>query len=626
MGFDINKFKGKSTLNNRYAKRIQALKDQNRQTNCIEKAVDGATANITEGKTRSFVIYGEPQSGKTEMMIALTAKLLDDGHKIIIHLLNDNVSLLEQNLYRFQNSGLAPSPCNYTDILDPVIEIGDKEWVIFCKKNGKNLRSLIEKIGHIDGKVIIDDEADYASPNAKINKDEKTPINELIETLLGKTGIYIGVTATPARLDLNNTFENDHEKWVDFPAHAKYTGQNTFFPKDHVYNFNITLIPDGAGDEPKWCRDALFGFMVNVAYLNLNPTINKGQQHYSFLVHTSGKKADHKKDYQTIQKVFGILSDSEDKDFDKYIKNIWDIANVRYPGHADEITTYVRDNIGCKNIVVMNSAKEFEKNHKSATSPSTIFTIVIGGNIVSRGMTFDNLLSMYFTRDVKHKIMQDTYIQRARMFGTRGDYLSYFDLTIPEKLYMDWHKCFLFHRLALASIQSSQRAPVWLENRRIGATAPASVDKSNISIDAGEMSFSIFDYNALKDSIENIIGSKEDGNMAKLEKLQAFLGKEHFPPFILDYIREFNPYGDKSIMIHSSHTIANQGDGTDQDNISRRKGFMGGGTYTNNPQINHHFRVWFNASGKARLFYKYHGDIKFLRNHKKKNSTEKIAA
>jgi hypothetical protein len=54
----------------------------------------------------------DPQSGKTEMMICLTAKLLDIGHKIVIHLLNDSVQLLGQNLGRFQRSGLAPAAKN----------------------------------------------------------------------------------------------------------------------------------------------------------------------------------------------------------------------------------------------------------------------------------------------------------------------------------------------------------------------------------------------------------------------------------------------------------------------------------------------------------------------------------
>jgi hypothetical protein len=36
------------------------------------------------------------------MMICLTAKLLDEKHKIIVHLMNDSVDLLSQNLKRFQ--------------------------------------------------------------------------------------------------------------------------------------------------------------------------------------------------------------------------------------------------------------------------------------------------------------------------------------------------------------------------------------------------------------------------------------------------------------------------------------------------------------------------------------------
>jgi DNA replication protein DnaC len=43
------------------------------------------------------VIYGEPQSGKTEMMICLTAKLLDDSRKFILHLLNDSVDSTLEN-------------------------------------------------------------------------------------------------------------------------------------------------------------------------------------------------------------------------------------------------------------------------------------------------------------------------------------------------------------------------------------------------------------------------------------------------------------------------------------------------------------------------------------------------
>jgi hypothetical protein len=71
--------------------------------------------------------------------------------------------------------------------------------------------------------------------------------------------------------------------------------------------------------------------------------------------------------------------------------------------------------------VVLNSERDRTAAGDNATEPSSPFTIIIGGNIVSRGVTFPNLLTMFFTRNVRHKLQQDTYIQRARMFGARGE-------------------------------------------------------------------------------------------------------------------------------------------------------------------------------------------------------------
>jgi DNA replication protein DnaC len=62
----------------RYQGQLNRIRKLGKQTSCIEAAVASACETLNAGTT-SFVIYGEPQSGKTEMMICLTAKLLDDG-------------------------------------------------------------------------------------------------------------------------------------------------------------------------------------------------------------------------------------------------------------------------------------------------------------------------------------------------------------------------------------------------------------------------------------------------------------------------------------------------------------------------------------------------------------------
>lgn len=616
MAFDIERFKkAREVKPSRYQRQLERIRSKNGFTQNIEKTIASAIKNVFEVKCRSFVIYGEPQSGKTEMMIALTAALLDGGAKIIIVLMNDSVQLLTQNLERFRRSNIDPAPKNYMEVLDPSITIGDNEWVIFCKKNTKDLQKLLHKIGDIDGKIIIDDEADYATPNSKINKGEQTKINELVGKLISERGTYIGVTATPARLDLNNTFNNENERWVDFPPHPFYKGQDTFFPtsieESDSDRFSLVTLPD-AGDDPKYLREAIFRFLVNVAHLNLKVNVDKGAKNYSLLIHTSGKKADHSVDQATVTKTFNALNTPDLADFEKYMKRIWEIAQEKYPGEEDEIATYITENISCVSTVLMNS--DTDKNavdYTSATNPSTLFTIVIGGNIVSRGVTFDNLLSMFFTRDVKNKIQQDTYIQRARMFGARGEYLSFFELCIPEKLYLDWHKCFVFHRLSVESIRAGNGSPVWLEDMRVSAAASSSIDKTTVSMDSGEMSFELFGY--VPSQIEGITESNVP-SFEKLEQLSHILGDAHLPKYLKDYIRHFSQ-GDDSLAIHSPFSIAGRKD-ANQENIERVRGFIGQserqeGKY---PNAIHHIYVLYNEMGKARVFYKYSGSIKFLKN------------
>ena len=256
-GIDIEKFKKKAKLKDRYAKQLQRLQEKGIATNSIELAVSSAVANLAQEDASSLVIYGEPQSGKTEMMICLTAKLLDEGHSTIVHLMNDSVDLLTQNLKRFKGAGLAPGPRSLSELLQSSDDQKPQELVVFCKKNYRDLDNLIGRLKGQTKIVVIDDEADYATPNAKINQGAKTKINELVGTLIGDTGHYIGVTATPARLNLNNTLENDTAKWVRFRSHPKYTGQDIFFPLDKKVAYRRKLLAQGAS--PEEGRAALAG-------------------------------------------------------------------------------------------------------------------------------------------------------------------------------------------------------------------------------------------------------------------------------------------------------------------------------------------------------------------------------
>ena len=127
---NLDELKKIAERKNRYEYQIKRLASAKKQTSCIEEAVTKAAENIRSGK-KSFVIYGEPQSGKTEMMICLTGMLIDEGYSFVLHLLNDSVDLLDQNLGRFKESGLAPAARNFSEILDPAVKINGGQHVIF---------------------------------------------------------------------------------------------------------------------------------------------------------------------------------------------------------------------------------------------------------------------------------------------------------------------------------------------------------------------------------------------------------------------------------------------------------------------------------------------------------------
>jgi hypothetical protein len=608
---NFDKFKQLVKSTDRYAEQLQRLREKVK-TDCIEKAVSGAMATISVSSNPSLVIFGEPQSGKTEMMICLTAKLLDEGHSTIVHLMNDSVDLLAQNLRRFENSKLSPAPISSTEFLRLSIKSIPEPLVVFCKKNARDLEKLIARLEGAKRVVVIDDEADYATPNAKINKGTKTPINKLVEQLLGSDGCYVGVTATPARLDLNNTLKNDTDKWVNFEPHSEYNGKDDFFPVGSAGKYRRTVLTQPATG--KDAKDALVRFLVTVAYLNTDP--ERTPDNYSMLVHTSGKTLDHQADRAAIEECIFALK-TTGKEFEEIVTLLLDAARQLYPDSNSEVlASYVVKNIPSTKLIVLNGKRDRSLGGETAAEPPSPFTVIIGGNIVSRGVTFKNLLSMFFTRSVKAKLQQDTYIQRARMFGTRRKYLPHFELTIPSALLNDWNKCFVFHRLALATIFSdSLGSPIWIGDKRVSVVSPTSVDQATVSIGKSEMGYAIFNFT---DECDSIVETDRTST-ATLNSLQALIGPAALPSSLIALISNMRAYLPGTLAIHRASSIANYGSSANQDAISREKGFMG------NPQMElkafptavHHIKIFYNAKKRARVFYKFTGGLALAQNFSK---------
>ena len=140
------------------------------------------------------------------------------------------------------------------------------------------------------------------------------------------------------------------------------------------------------------------------------------------LIHTSVKMENHAGDRRVTEETLSELAKRNSKKRIKYLEKIFDYAlkKTNNDNKAKEITQFIAKNSDKYAIGVMNSSKhnkiDFDLK-KFTITPSALFTISIGGNTISRGLTFNNLISMFFTRGVKTIRQQDNYIQTATMFG-----------------------------------------------------------------------------------------------------------------------------------------------------------------------------------------------------------------
>ena len=327
------------------------------------------------------------------------------------------------------------------------------------------------------------------------------------------------------------------------------------------------------------------------------------------LVHTSGIKAEHRKDYKNIVETLESLKDNNAPNCARYLEEVWKIALILYPGKEDIIVQYIVSNISRSDVVILNSDST-SSDTRHATVPSTPFTITVGGNIVSRGVTFENLLSMFFTRDTKHKIQQDTYIQRARMFGYREKYLKYFELTIPRQLFVDWHKCFVFHRLSLDAIKNNKSSPVWLEDASVRAVAHSSIDKTTVNMDRGEMGFEVFEYPY---ELDAIVRNKSIPPIQVLRDIADVLEDNHIPEYLINFIERFN-LKPSDVVIHNTRSV--QKDADYHDSLERDRGVFGGDDLKKFPSAVHHIMIVKNTYNKARVIYRHVGNITMIQKFK----------
>lgn len=401
--------------------------------------------------SKTGIVIGKVQSGKTSNFISVLALAFDNGYDISIVLGGNTLDLLKQNAtrinsaFKIDNSKLTVLKTNdnksliNADRIKEFVENGRK-IIIVGLKHPKHIDKIAEIFDNdfLSEKsvLIIDDEGDQATLNTKAYLKSVSRTYESVLNLKAKlkSHCFLSITATPQANILIETFDKlspDFGELV-YPG-VGYCGLQEFHGEDsnkYIYEIPSTEnnLLDGVG-VPKSVYSAMAMFFVGNAIRR-----SRGDNgNHAMLVHPSQKKYDH---HIAVSKLQNILDDwklkaktklsgKNDISYNSLKKHLTDayqnfvtdgVICVPY----DELELTILDSIRqCSPVLVCNSDENATEN--AALYPTNIF---VGGNLVERGITIKGLAVTYITRRAKGKANVDNVEQRARWFGYKEKYLD----------------------------------------------------------------------------------------------------------------------------------------------------------------------------------------------------------
>ncbi len=285
---------------------------------------------------------------------------------------------------------------------------------------------------------IVDDEADAASLNTLVNKQQQSRINKSLEEIkkTSSSSIYLEVTGTPQA----NLLQTQQSGWKPyfiyyFQPGEKYIGGNIVFANNSpIIRFTDNeegkdILMDDEFPENGLLK-AVLTHLITSAQVFLN-----GGTVCNFLVHPSVRTNDHKAFSEKIGCYLNELSQSIDEEttiealresYDDLLESKKDLLS--FETLYEFVKTRVQDDDGIK-ILTLNSKVSLEDNSQYNDG----INIIVGGNSLGRGVTFPCLQTIYYCRIAKNP-QADTMWQHARMFGYDRD-PNMMRIYMPPKLY-----------------------------------------------------------------------------------------------------------------------------------------------------------------------------------------------
>ncbi|HFA6974041.1 TPA: DEAD/DEAH box helicase [Neisseria gonorrhoeae] len=414
----------------------------------VKNTVDGFMEKLSQTEPKiaqNVLLLGNVQSGKTAQVLGVLSALADDGdHKVFLYLTTDSVDLQDQTVKRAKanlKNFIVLSEADDRSFME--VMKAENPILVVIKKNARVLkrwRNLFPSQSSLKGYplVIVDDEADAASLNTNSDKPAKdaSTINKLLNDIKNSCcqSLFIQLTATPQSLLLQHEESDWQPEFIHFfEAGEKYIGGNFVFsdPPSYIVRFidsELDDMKDESGEIAEGAKQALLSFLITCAEFALCDKAN-----CNFALHPSYKIQDHQAFSKKIQAFLNDLVQAVNNGEDlagSFKESYLDLQKTKPDiHHFDEIYEKLTALLENKQIstLVVNSQTETDFDLEKG------FNIIIGGNVIGRGLTIPKLQTVYYSRTAK-KPNADTFWQHSRIFGYDRD-KSLLRLYIPFDVY-----------------------------------------------------------------------------------------------------------------------------------------------------------------------------------------------
>lgn len=408
---------------------------------------------------------GKVQSGKTLSFTTLIALASSNQYKIIVVLAGTKKTLLKQTQDRLEKDlGLLQTEIAHNILIYPnplmrdlysirsVLDTG-RCALIVCMKNRSRIRHVIrllssQELLNRSPVLIIDDEGDEASLNTQYRNGEESSTYRSIRELRDSIPkhAYVAYTATPqANLLLQQIDTLSPDFCVLVEPGEGYCGGSTFFGENidqyigAIPNEQVEIIDNGG--MPESLQEALAIFYVGAAIRH----IRKPGDIHSMLIHTSSRMEDHA---TIMRSLTGMHENWRDRirlnDTDpikqalirRFHSAYEDLVEaINNPPTWDAILQKLDFELRSTQIWIFNSSEI-----RAGIEPRFQLenNIVIGGNMLGRGVTIKNLTVTYITRRAEGETNADTMEQRARWFGYKKEYLDLCRVYMTNQLRHDY--------------------------------------------------------------------------------------------------------------------------------------------------------------------------------------------